>query len=61
MANKPHPNYKPGDVKTVFDPNKGISSTFFEGEKRADGDYHGHIDVNEKGDVTYARDSGEKK
>lgn len=51
------PNYKEGDVKSVYDPNRGITSTFFGGKDAPDGAGHGHIDVNEQGEVTFERDS----
>jgi hypothetical protein len=58
---QPDPNYQPGDVKAVFDPATGVTSNYFGGKGRADGDWHGHVDVNEQGQVGYQRDAGEKR
>lgn len=35
------------------------TSNYFGGEGTSDGPGHGHVDVNEQGDVTYARESDE--
>lgn len=35
------------------------TSNYFGGEGKPDGPGHGHVEVNEQGDVTYARESSE--
>ncbi len=57
---RPDPNYQPGDVKAVFNPETGITSNFFDGEQRSDGPWHAHVDANEQGEITYLREAGEK-
>ena len=47
-------------VKSVFNPETGITSNFYGGEGRDDGPYHGHTDVDSEGNVTYHREPGEK-
>lgn len=61
MAGRPDPNYQPDDVKVVFNPETGVSSNYFGGEQCPDGDWHGHVDVTEQGQILYQRPPGEKK
>lgn len=52
------------DVKVVFNPETGISSNYFGGVGRPDGPWHGHVDVNEQGQVVHpkgGRPAGEKR
>jgi len=59
---RPDPNYQPGDVKAVFNPETGITDNYFGGTQAADGDWHGHISVNEQGVVhPNPRPAGERK
>jgi len=58
---EPDANYQPDDVKSVFNPETGITSNYFGGDNRADGEWHGHIDLNEQGQEVYRRESGEKR
>jgi hypothetical protein len=58
---RPDPNYQPGDVKAVFNPETEVTSNYFGGEQAADGTWHGHVDVNPEGQVTYQRPPGEKR
>lgn len=53
------------DVKIVYNPDTGITSNYFGGKGGADGVGHGHVDVNEDGEVVegggkwpFGRDSG---
>lgn len=39
------------DSKAVYDPNTGVTSNYFGGRGRSDGPGHGHINVNEAGEV----------
>lgn len=57
----PDPNYQPGDVKAVFDPNAGITSNYFGGVGAADGPGHGHYNVDLQGNIQFQRPPGEKK
>lgn len=56
---RPDPNYQEGDVKAVFNPETGVTSNYFGGEQAADGAQHGHIDVNEQGQISYVREPGQ--
>jgi len=50
------------DTKFVYNPDTGITSNYFGGVGRPDGDWHGHIDVDEDGNmVGEGRDVGVKK
>ena len=63
MSGRPDPNHQPGDVKVVFNPETGISANYFGGEGRPDGPGHGHVDINEQGQVAHpqgGRPAGEK-
>lgn len=49
------------NIKAVLEPS-GRTSNYFGGDKgKADGDYHGHVVADSNGNVTYERDSGERK
>ena len=56
------PNYQPGDVKAVFNPETGMTDNYFGGTQAADGDWHAHYRANEQGQVQPTpRDPGVRK
>lgn len=62
MGDRPQPGYQEGDVKAVFNPETGVTSNYFGGEKRPDGEWHGHYDVNQQGQIQpNPRDPGVKR
>lgn len=51
------------EVKAVYNPNTGVTSNYFGGYDRIEGDgpWHGHYDVDEEGNVLFGRDPGERR
>ncbi len=52
-------DYESKIVPKEDDKGNMTTSNFFGGEGRPDGPGHGHVDVDESGNVTYARESTE--
>lgn len=49
------PSLASDDIKAVYNPETGITSNYFGGERQADGPGHGHANIDEDGNVAHPR------